>query len=398
MYTISFFSQKCKVVIDTSNKIVYNRKTNFHGEGAFVISVIFDRRKLHEIPELDRNLPETLAYLTGVLKGLDCTLFSPTEGSLCAWFDFGADSAIAFRADMDALPIEEKTGAPYASRHPGRMHACGHDGHMAILLELARRLHEKKRLNRNVLLVFQPAEEATGGAKDICDSGVFAQYKVEAIFGLHLWPGLEKGKVFSKPGPMMSRSAELNVDIFGKSAHIGRSWEGIDATEAACEFIGKAYALERSLPPEIPRLLKFGKLQSGTVRNALSAHARMEGGLRAFSDEIFFGLRERLLEIAGEVEARFGCTVKVHTSNGYPAIDNPAWLHDRVKEIAPFEHLQEPSMTTEDFSWYQRYVPGMFFFLGLGENPALHSSNFDFDESVLPIGADFFEHLAEGWL
>ena len=342
-------------------------------------------------------MPATLAYLTGALEGLGCRLVSPIPGSLCAWFDFGAESAIAFRADMDALPIEEKTGAAYSSRHPGAMHACGHDGHMAILLELARRLSGRKTMKRNVLLVFQPAEEASGGAKDICDTGVFPEYRVEAIFGLHLWPGLEKGRVFSKPGPMMSRSAELDVDIFGKSAHIGRSWEGIDSMEAACLFLEKAYALERSLSPEIPRLLKFGRMEGGTVRNAIAARTRLEGGLRAFSDEVFFGLRDRLVEIAKEVEDRFGCTVKVHTSNGYPAIDNPAQLHDRVKAIVPFEHLAEPSMTTEDFSWYQRYLPGMFFFLGLGDSPALHSSNFDFDEGVLSLGADFFEKIAEGW-
>ena len=226
------------------------------------------------------------------------------ESALCAWFDFGAGSAIAFRADLDALPIEEKTGAAYASKHPGRMHACGHDGHTAILLELARRLSRRKRSARNILLVFQPAEEATGGAKPICDSGMFDRYRVEAIFGLHLWPGLDKGKIFSRPGGMMSRSAELDVDLYGKSAHIGRSWEGCDAMEAACVFLQKAYELERSMPEEIPRLLKFGHLKSGTVRNAISAHTRMEGGLRAFSDEVFFGLRDRLLEIAGEVEAR----------------------------------------------------------------------------------------------
>ena len=397
MYTISFFSQKCKVEIDTSDNIVYNGETFIHREGAFVIRTKKDRRALHQIPELDRQLDQTVSYLRGELEGLGCQLFSPIDGSLCAWFDFGAERAIAFRADMDALPIEEKTGAAYASRHPGRMHACGHDGHMAIALELARRLGTKQHLSRNVLLVFQPAEEASGGAKPICDTGVFAEYGVEAIFGLHLWPGLPKGKIFSRPGEMMSRSAELDVDIFGKSAHIGRSWEGIDATEAACVFLQKAYALERSVPADIRRLLKFGHIQSGTVRNALSAHARMEGGLRAFSDEVFFGLRDRLLEIAKEVENQFGCTVKVHLSNGYPAIHNPKELHDRVQAIAPFEHLEEPSMTTEDFSWYQRYVPGMFFFLGLGDAPALHSDKFDFDESVLNIGADFFEKIAEGW-
>ena len=397
MYTISFFLQKCKVEIDTSHNFVYNRKTFIHREGAFAIRINENRRALHQIPELDRQLDKTTGYLRGELEGLGCQLFAPIDGSLCAWFDFGAEKAIAFRADMDALPIDERSGAAYASRHPGRMHACGHDGHMAIVLELARRLSEKKNLNRNVLLVFQPAEEASGGAKPICDTGVFAQYGVEAIFGLHLWPGLEKGKVFSKPGEMMSRSAELDVDVYGKSAHIGRSWEGVDATEAACVFLQKAYELERSVPADIRRLLKFGKLESGTVRNALSAHARMEGGLRAFSDEVFFGLRDRLEEIAKEVEGSFGCEVRVHTSNGYPAIHNPRELHDKVYSIAPFDNLEEPSMTTEDFSWYQRYVPGMFFFLGLGDSPALHSDRFDFDESVLNIGADFFEMIAEGW-
>ena len=397
MYTISFFSQKSKVEIDTFDNIVYNRKTFIHREGAIVIRIIQNRRALHRIPELDRQLPETICYLRTELEGLGCSLLSPMEGSVCAFFDFGADSAIAFRADMDALPIEERSGADYASRHPGRMHACGHDGHMAILLELSRRLSKRKRFRHNILLVFQPAEEASGGAKEICDSGIFTQYNVEAIFGLHLWPGLPKGKIFSRPGEMMSRSAELDVDIFGRSAHIGRSWEGNDAMEASMVYLQKAYELERSVPSDIRRLLKFGHLQSGTVRNAISAHTRMEGGLRAFSDEVFFGLRDRLFEIAEEVEKEFGCTVKVHTSNGYPAIHNPPELYEKVSKIAPFEYLPEPSMTTEDFSWYQRYIPGMFFFLGLGENPALHSDNFDFDESVLPIGADFFEKIAEGW-
>ena len=397
MYTISFFLQKCKVEIDTSDKIVYNGKTNFHREGAFVISVIFDRRQLHQIPELDRQLPETLAYLTGRLEGLGCRLFAPVEGSLCAWFDFGCEKAIAFRADMDALPITEKTDAAYASRHPGRMHACGHDGHMAIGLELARRLSRKKHLNRNILLVFQSAEETTGGAKDLCKTGIFETYQVEAIFGLHLWPGLSKGKIFSKPGPMMSRSAELDVDIYGKSAHIGRSWEGIDSMEIACIYLREAYDMERSIHPNTPRLLKFGKLESGTVRNAISAHTRLEGGLRAFSDNVFFWMQNRLIQIGKELEKRFGCTVKVHTSTGYPAVDNPQALHDKVYAIAPFESLEEPSMTTEDFSWYQRFLPGMFFFLGLGDGPALHSDKFDFDESVLTVGADFFEKILEGW-
>ena len=158
--------------------------------------IIKYRRDLHQIPELDRTLPETLSYVRQVLEPLGCTLFSPAEGALCAWFDAGKKGTVAFRADMDALPVAEHSGAPYCSRHPGVMHACGHDGHMAMLLELAHTAaRRREELLRNVLLIFQPAEETDGGAKDICDSGVLQQYHVERIFGLHLWPGLPSGTI-----------------------------------------------------------------------------------------------------------------------------------------------------------------------------------------------------------
>ena len=360
--------------------------------------IISDRRALHRIPELDRNLPKTMEYLKNSLENLNCRVFTPMPGSLCAWFDFDADHAIAFRSDADALPITETTDLPFASRHHGQMHACGHDGHMAILLELARRLSGKKKLPHNVLLVFQPAEETTGGAKDLCETGIFETYHVSAIFALHLWPGLAAGTVASRRNEMMSRSCEVKVDITGRSAHIAKSWEGIDALAAGVEFYRQAQALEASLPRHIFRLLKFGKFTSGTVGNAVSGHTYLAGSLRAFQDEIFFGLQKGLRAIARDVESRFGCTVTVHMNDGYPAVLNPDDLYDRARRTADFEELRAPSMITEDFSWYQKYLPGMFFFLGTGDTPALHASNFDFDESILTKGADFFEQLAEKFL
>ena len=275
------------------------------------------------------------------------------------------------------------------------MHACGHDGHMAILLELARRLNRKETLPHNVLLVFQSAEETTGGAKDLCETGIFENHAVTAIFGLHLWPGLPAGTIASRKSELMARSCEVTVDIYGKSAHIAKAEEGIDALEAGMEFYRSCLELERALPEEYYRLLKFGKFHSGTVRNALSAHSHLEGSLRAFQDEIFEFLRDGILHIAKETEASFGCTVTPHLSDGYPAVLNPEDLFDRVMEAVPFAVLREPFMTAEDFSWYQRYLPGMFFFLGLGDTPALHADTFDFDEAVLIQGTDFFEKLAE---
>ena len=361
------------------------------------MQIYADRHALHRIPELDKDLPETLAYLQNSLSGLGCRVFAPMDSALCAWFDFGKTDAIAFRCDTDALPIAEKTGASYASTHPGKMHACGHDGHMAILLELARRLSNKQTLPHNVLLVFQPAEETTGGARDICQTGVFENHNVQAIFGLHLWPGLEAGQMFSRKEELMARSCEVTVDIYGKSAHIAKASQGIDALMAGAEFYRKAIAMEQALPDGIFRLLKFGKFHSGTARNAVSAHSHLEGSLRAFQDEVFDSLKDSLYAAAEDIRRKFGCRVEITMSEGYPAVMNPGDLCRRVRAVADFRELAEPTMTAEDFAWYQRFVPGMFFFLGLGDVPALHTVNFDFDDEILLKGADFFEKLAENF-
>ncbi len=356
------------------------------------------RRALHQIPETGKELPKTFAYLETCLKQLPCQVISLGKDGLCAFFDFGKETAIAFRADCDALPIQEKTGAEYASCHPGKMHACGHDGHMAIVLELAHRLSQKETLPHNVLLVFQPDEEGQGGAKDICASGIFETCHVEAVFGLHVWPGLEQGQIFSRKNELMARSCEVNVDIYGRSAHIAKASEGIDALFAGTEFYRRAVALEQALPDHIFRLLKFGRMESGQVRNAISAHTRIEGSLRAFQDPIFEDLQNGLREIGRDVEEEFGCAVTVSMNDGYPAVWNPDDLYIRAKQAAPFLELDAPSMTSEDFSWYQRHLPGMFFFLGIGDTPALHADTFDFDDTLLIKGADFFEHLAENFL
>ena len=358
------------------------------------MQIIQDRRELHRIPELGCDLPETLNYVKNALAGMKCRIFSPVESSLCAFFDFGAEKSLAFRADMDALPIQEVNKTDYISRHPGRMHACGHDGHMAILLELARRMDRKETNPWNVLLVFQPAEETIGGARFICDTGIFEKYTVEAVFGLHLWPGLEPGVIYSRKEELMARASEINVDIYGKSAHIAKASEGVDAIAAGTEFFRRAMAMEASLPAHIYRLLKFGKFESGTVRNALSAHTHMEGSLRAFQDEIFDGMKESLYAIGRELEEELGCRVEIDINSGYPAVMNSEELYEKVRNVLDFQELKDPCMTAEDFAFYQRRLPGMFLFLGTGDSPALHTNNFDFDEGILETGADFFEKLA----
>ena len=356
--------------------------------------IITDRRALHRIPELDRELDRTMAYLRGALKGLRCRVFAPIPNSLCAFFDNGCASAIAFRCGCDGLPVHERSFLPYASQLPGQMHACGHDGHMAMLLELARRM-ENARVKRNVLLIFQPAEETTGGARDICKSGVFEKYNVEAVFGMHLWPDLPLGTIASREGAMMSRSCEVTLRFTGRSCSAARSEEGLDALRAAVEFYRRATEMAAAGPKEPPRLLHFGRMESLGPCNVVSDFALLEGTLRALDDESFLGTLDALERIATAVNARTGCKIELETSMGYPALVNPPELLARVRAAGvQFGELERPVMVTEDFSWYQRHLPGLFFLLGIGPCPALQAEDFNFDETALETGADFLESIA----
>ena len=266
---------------------------------------------------------------------------------------------------------------------------------MAVVLELARRLARRRDLPHNVLLVFQPAEETTGGARPICESGVFAQFHTRAIFGLHLWPDLPAGTVASIPGGMMCRSSEVTLAVTGQTAHVAKAAQGRDALEAAARWYLGALDLERQLPPDEPRLLKFGVLRAGDVRNALAGSARLEGTLRAFRDPVFDRLRQALEDLARQVAAGTGCRLALTFSQGYPAVWNPPDLLARVEAVCPVSRLDRPALITEDFSWYQRTLPGLFFFLGCGPAPALHAPDFQFDERVLARGADLFTRIAE---
>ena len=363
-------------------------------------SVIQYRRDLHQIPELDRELPETTAYLKNVLSGHPCQVFSPAEGALCAYFDAGRGDTVAFRADMDALPVEEAGHAPFRSRHPGRMHACGHDGHMAMVLSLADAIAARREpLEQNVLLVFQPAEETTGGAQAICESGVLEQYGVRRIFGIHLWPGLPAGTIWTRPGPLMAKNSEVDLTVTGRSAHITRAQEGADALWWGAEWLRRIYAMaERELPTSELRMLRFGQMESGTVRNALSARTVLRGSMRVFSQETFRFLCRRVEELGEDIARESGCGVEAHFSAGYPSVDNDpdlvAAVCRHLGERAP-SILEGPALTAEDFSFYQQKVPGVFFFLGLGDVPPLHAADFHFDERILERGAALYQQLLD---
>jgi hippurate hydrolase len=367
------------------------------------------RRILHRIPELDFDLPKTRLYIASVLSKLPCEVIPAGRTGLCAYFDAGMPDTVAFRSDMDALPIAEANACEYASTHAGRMHACGHDGHMSILLGFAEELSRRAdALPHNVLLVFQAAEETVGGARDICDAGVFEKYKVSKVFGLHLWPGHEKGAFVCRKGAFMAEALILRIDVFGKSIHAAAAKKGVDALLAGARFVEEAYRMERdALPNDVARVLKFCMFESGTATNIVSGHTVIRGTMRCFEDETRDRLQEGLRAVAAETERAFGCRVEIDFVEVCSAVRNDPALFDRCRDILcgragirlpdgddgaafAFAEADKPTMTSEDFSAYQQKAPGLFFHLGLGRNAPLHSVNFDFDESVLPFGVKAF--------
>lgn len=365
------------------------------------------RRDLHRIPELDDDLPRTIAYVRSVLSGLSCDVLEPCKGAVCAFFDLGRAGTVAIRADMDALPIDEASGAAFSSEHPGRMHACGHDGHMAMALAAATWVDRVARgadavvragqLPRNILFVFQPAEETTGGAKRVCESGVFERYHVTRIFGMHLWPDLPEGSLASRPGPLLARSSETTITFHGVSSHIAKWRDGRDALGAAARFVVGSKWLSRKLEQDEPFLLRFGHMTAGTVRNAVAGQARVEGSLRVFSDDMFARAQDEVRALAQTAADEEGCTFDLHFSEGYPPVVNDGTLFgEAAQALSELERVPEPLLIAEDFAFYQRYLPGVFFLLGTGTGIPLHADTFNFDERVLLGGIRAYQRLLLG--
>ena len=356
------------------------------------------RRDLHRIPETGLDLPETAAYLEKALAGLPCRVFSPIPGGAAAWFDFGREETVALRADMDALPLGEETGLPFASRRPGRMHACGHDGHMAIALGTAvLASRQKSPPPRNLLILFQPGEETGGGGERICRAGVLREHRVSRIYGLHLWPGLPAGAAAGRPGPQMAATCEVRAEFTGRSRHIALPEKGGDALLAGAEYLLRAYGMERdALPPESRRLLRFGRMESGSAHNAVSGRTLLQGGLRAFSPGEMALLKDRLRELGEAVGKEAGCGFSLSFDGEYPPVVNHPGLFAEARGKLPgLIPLEEPVLAAEDFAFYQREVPGLFLFLGTGRKEPLHSPRFDFDEAALAAGVELCRRLLE---
>lgn len=350
------------------------------------------RQELHKRAELDMYLPKTTAYIKEQLEGLPCKIIEIIPFSLCVYFDAGKQSSVAFRSDMDALPIEEDERHTIVSMQKGVMHACGHDGHMAMLLELAQRIAKYyKNLTKNILLIFQPGEERCAGAKVLCEKQILRIFHVKAIFGIHLMPKIEKGKIAFKQGAMMAGSHEIFIDIKGKAVHIAQYKKGNDALECSASFLVKMYEkLETS-----GILCRINYMKSGTACNVVSDTTHMEGSIRYFHKNALKNYLDEIKQVKIEMEKRYGTSIKIKLSDGYPPLCNNKKICQNIFRLnyPLLYQLQEPHYTSEDFSYYLQECPGVFFFLGLGESAPLHSKAFHFDESVLERGVEFYEWI-----
>lgn len=358
------------------------------------------RRELHKIPELDFELPKTVAYVTSLLDEMGLT-YKTGVGKSGIVVDIegkNKDITIALRADMDALPILECGNKEYSSTISGHMHACGHDVHTAILLGVAKTISENKdSLPCNVRLLFQPAEETTGGALPMIEDGCLEG--VDAIFGLHVDPTIECGVIGIKYGAYCASSTDVIIEVEGKSCHGAYPSQGVDAIVATCGIVTNLQSvISRNIDSRDSAVLSFGKIIGGEKENIVAQNVRVSGTLRTLSPEIKNKVKERVKEMVEFTAKGYGATGKVTYRDSYTALINHDEYIDIVKENGK-ELLGDSgiyvkalaNMGVEDFAYFVEKIPGAFFNLGVGNKKKgitvpLHNNKFDIDEDSLKIG------------
>lgn len=364
------------------------------------------RQDLHRIPEIGFQLHDTQAYVLNELR--QCVpdrLETPAVcGVKAVFFAKDAQKTIALRADMDGIHNDEANDVPYRSQRPGCMHGCGHDGHMTILLLLARWIAKNRaHLHCNVVLLFQPGEEGWAGARRMIDDGALENPHVDCIYGLHLWPTVPKGRIGVRWDYLMAQTSDFDITVHGKSAHASTPQMGIDAIVVAAELVTMVQTvITRDVDPHQDALLTLGKIQGGTSHNVIAEDVTISGTLRVFSNELYHTLSHKIAALMQGLETATGAQIDMERKVRYPSVRNPRELVEQfytVLDSMDDAILVEPVMAAEDFAEYQQEIPGLFFFLGVQEpsgTAPLHSSHFDFDERVLLTGVETFKRILEG--
>lgn len=356
------------------------------------------RRDLHQIPELGSDLPKTREYILKELRALDVDIKENVgeNGIVATLYGGSKGKTIAYRADMDALPLKEENTFDFVSKHEGRMHACGHDGHVTIALGILKILAEVKNdIKGNIKFIFQPAEETTGGALQMINDGALKNPDVDHILGSHIWPSLESGKIGLRKGPIMAGTDIIDIRIEGKGGHGAIPHKAINPIVAGSKIINEVEGIKNYFVPSSQNsVISFGSFVAGKTNNVIPQNARLLGSVRTFSKETQEIYVSKLTAIIKNVESIYGVKCDFDYINNYPPTINDDKVVARIEE-ALIEyglqdkvcHLEEPSMGAEDFSYFLQNVPGAYMFIGSrnemkGIAQEIHHPNYDMDEAI----------------
>ncbi|MBB3396980.1 MULTISPECIES: M20 aminoacylase family protein [unclassified Rhizobium] len=368
------------------------------------------RHHLHANPELSFEETETARYVADKLEawGYAVTRNVGGHGVVATLKNGTGTKSIGIRADMDALPIEEETGVAYASTIPGKMHACGHDGHTTVLLGAAEYLARTRRFNGTVTLIFQPAEEAgqNSGAQRMIADGLFERFPIDAIFGLHNHPGMPAGALLTRSGPMMAAGDTVKITIVGKGGHASRPHLTVDPVLVACNLVVTLQSIvSRNVDPTQTAVVTVSTIHAGEASNVIPNTAKISMSVRSFDPAIRTFLEERIRTLAASVAEGHGARAEIDYEHGYPVVVNSeretAFAREVAEELIGAENVFTCPLLpgSEDFAYFLERRPGSFLRLGNGkDSPILHSSKYDFNDGSLTTGAAIWARLAERYL
>ena len=366
------------------------------------------RRDFHAHPELLYDVHRTASSVADKLKAFGCDEVvtgigrTGVVGVIRGWKG-KSDKTIGLRADMDALPIEEATDLPYKSTVPGKMHACGHDGHTAMLLGAARYLAETRNFAGTAVIIFQPAEEGGAGGKAMVQDGLMERFGINEIYGMHNYPGMPVGEFGLRPGAIMAAADYVQIDIEGKGAHAARPHLGIDSVLVGAQIINALQSIvSRNVDPLEAAVVSICMFHAGSTDNVIPQTAQLRGTARSLIPEVQELLEKRVPEIAETTAKLYGAKATVKYRRGYPVLKNHAVQADFAASVAAqiagadkVDTSLAPVMGAEDFSFMLNTRPGAFIFVGNGDSAGLHHPAYNFNDEVIPIGTSYWAKLVE---
>ncbi|KND18054.1 amidohydrolase [Pannonibacter phragmitetus] len=366
------------------------------------------RRDFHENPEIMYETVRTAAKVADLLRsfGLDEVVTGIGRTGVVGVIrgkNGGAGRVIGLRADMDALPIAEMTGLPYASKTPGKMHACGHDGHTSMLLGAAKYLAETRNFNGTAVVIFQPAEEGGAGAKAMIDDGLMTRWAIDEVYSLHNLPGLPVGEFAIRKGPIMAATDEFRIAITGRGGHAAKPHETVDPIIVGTQIVSALQTIaSRAVNPLDSVVVSVTIFEAGTAFNVIPETATLRGTIRSLTDATRDLAEKRLNEIVNALCTAYGATAEIEFRRGYPVTanhdDQTDFAVSVAEEIAGPDRVQketEPMMGGEDFSYMLLERPGAYIFAGNGDSASLHHPRYNFNDGLIPSGSSYFVRLVE---